>query len=259
MKKIELNREQNLIQDSQNIPLNNKPYSHLTKILEKRTKRNFLIILFGIFFFGILLVFFGPKMLIQYSLLLEKNKDQIRKNESRETLYSPPPTIISRNTATNSALFELSGTAENAEKIRIYLNSEIISTVIPNSDQSFGSTFSLKKGENIIKVKAISPSRKESPFSNTLTVLYDDTLPSLIILKPNDGETFEKTDSPILIAGKTEPDAILTINSLQAIVDNQGNFEYSLPLKDGDNEIKIITRNKFGNKTEKKINIHYSL
>ena len=61
----------------------------------------------------------------------------------------------------------------------------------------------------------------------------------------------------MIIKGKTEKEAVVTVNERQVIVGLEGNFEADYFLTEGDNEIIVVAKDKAGNKTEKTIKVKY--
>lgn len=235
------------------------PRSHLTKTLTKKAKRNIVLVIVGLLLLLGIGLTVGPKLLVQFSLLLERENSQAQQNVKETTAdYIAPPFLNSTFSATNSARLTISGTADNAEKVKVYINGKSSLTANVRSDNTFRGTVTLTEGDNSIKARSVTSHGTESSFSQSVSILYDNKAPELTLTSPSDGDSFEKDDSPITISGKSENDVVITINSFQAIIDNTGEFSYSLPLKDGGNEITITATDPAGNKTEKKVTVNYS-
>ncbi|MCH7541983.1 hypothetical protein IH981_04395, partial [Patescibacteria group bacterium] len=47
--------------------------------------------------------------------------------------------------------------------------------------------------------------------------------------------------------GKTDPDSIVLVNSIQAILDKDGNFSHVVTVTKGENEIEVRTTDEAGN------------
>jgi len=119
----------------------------------------------------------------------------------------------------------------------------------------------LNDGDNAIFAKA-TKDNKDSDSSNTLTIFYKKSAPSLTIAAPSDGQSFDKNNTTnsnqTPVSGKTDPDAKVTVNGYQAIVDDSGNYSYTMTLVNGDNHIHVEAIDLAGNKTDKDIMIKYS-
>lgn len=217
-----------------------------------------LLVALGILTVLVVLLFFGIKLLVNFSLLVEKKSDSGGINQE-QTSYMTPPILDPITAATNSASFDLSGTAGTGKYVVVYINGKQRGKADIKNDSSF--TFKdlqLDKDENDIKVKAVDDSKKESKFSPTVHVLYTTKSPTLSVDFPTDGQTYHKSDNPIKVRGKTDPDVKVTINDFWAVNDSDGNYSYNFLLKSGDNNITIVATDDAGNKTEKSLKVSYS-
>lgn len=80
-------------------------------------------------------------------------------------------------------------------------------------------------------------------------------MPELVIHEPKDNITIE--EQKINISGKTDPSAKLTINGKTIFLENNGNFSTGIDLKQGINELVIISQKKYSqeNIIEKQISV----
>ncbi|HVZ58502.1 MAG TPA: hypothetical protein VG935_02015 [Patescibacteria group bacterium] len=232
--------------------------SRVNQRLAKQTERNLFLII-GIVIIGVVLfLFFGAKLLVNFSLFVEKKSDASSQTSSADSFISIP-VLNPIDSSTNSASLDISGIAEDGSYIKLYLNGEMIKKADIKAGKSFVvHDVELTTGENDFKAKAFSDNGKESSFSEQVSITYSNKAPSLSIDFPSDGQTYHKDNNPIKVSGKTDPNIHVTVNDFWAIVDDQGNYSYNLPLKDGDNEIKVDATDDAGNKTEKTIHINYS-
>ena len=72
--------------------------------------------------------------------------------------------------------------------------------------------------------------------------------PSLSVISPLDQAVFES--STVLVLGKTDPEAKVSLNNQEVTVDSEGNFRQELRLSDGMTKIMITATSKF-NKSAK--------
>lgn len=80
------------------------------------------------------------------------------------------------------------------------------------------------------------------------TIETADDIPPVLEIEELPDITYEKD---LVIKGKTEPGATVTINDNAVKVDNDGSFTTKLTLKIGPNTIKVVAVDPAGNKTEK--------
>jgi bacillopeptidase F len=177
---------------------------------------------------------------------------------SEKPAYVAPPTLNDTFSATNSATVSLSGSSIKNAKITLFVNNAQVDTKQVNSNNTFSfDSVRLTHGDNSIKVQA-EISGVKSDFSNAISISYLNKSPELSLDTPSDGTEFHKDQKSVDIKGKTDPGIKVTVNDFWAIVDTDGNYSYTLPLHDGDNDIKVIASDDAGNKTEKDIKVKYS-
>jgi len=206
----------------------------------------------------IIVVFFGLQLLVKFSLLIGKIKSiNEAPSTNSQSEFVLTPTLNPILEATNSAKLDISGIGSTpGQTIELYVNDEKQDdTVVDNNSQFNFSGITLGLGENLIKVKA-KEKEKESQFSPTAKIVYETTPPALEIKQPTDGQTINKK-AEVVVMGKTDAEASISVNDFLPIVDSSGNFSYTLPLKEGENIIKIIAKDKAGNETSNEIKVTY--
>jgi bacillopeptidase F len=230
--------------------------SRLTERIENKTKQNIIFSVIGILIILGLLWKFGVPLFATASFMLagSKNDDTVEK----KTGYIAPPVLNATYDATNSAQVTISGSSLSDASIELFVNNAKKDTTSVDSDHSFSFTsIPLHSGENSIKAR-VNDNGQKSNFSNILTITYLNQPAQLSIDTPSDGAQFHKDDKKAEVKGKTDPGTKVTVNDFWAIVDTDGNYSYTVALKDGDNDIKVIATDAAGNKTEKQIKITYS-
>jgi len=232
--------------------------SRINQRLVKQTERNLILVIVGVIVLIVLFILFGVKLLVNFSLFIEKKSDPTTSKESTSAVMVSP--ILDPLTpATNSASIDITGTAGSGKYVSLYLNGKQLKKADVKSDNTFVfRDVSLDKGENLIKVKAFTDQENESKFSQIETISYSNKSPSLSIDFPTDGETYHKDHNPLRVSGKTDSNIRVTINDFWAMVSDDGNYYYNLPLQNGDNEITVVATDDAGNKTTKSIKISYS-
>ena len=231
--------------------------SRINQRLQKQTQRNLVFIIAGAIGILIIFLFFGIKLLVNFSLLVEKKADS--NIQQQESSFLIPPILDPITTATNSASMDISGTAGSGKYVVIYINGKQLGKADIKEENVFVfKDLTLDEGENDIKIKAVDDNKKESKFSPTVQVTYTTKSPDLTVDFPTDGQTYHKSDNPIKIRGKTDPDAKVTINDFWAVNDSDGNYSYNYLLKSGDNDLKITATDEAGNKSEKTLRVTYS-
>jgi len=231
--------------------------SRLYKRLESKSKKNILVNVILIVFIIVILAKFGIPMIINFTFFISgKTSSKIDTIQKNSVSFVAAPVLKSLPIATNSAEIVVTGEALDNQTVSLYVNNILVDQTKSESNGSFSFNVTLSEEENAIKVKSSSEDI-ESDFSKTLHISYKNSPPTLNIDNPADGETFSGEQKTISIEGKTDPLVKVTVNGYRAITDQGNNFFYNLPLKDGENIIKIIAVDGASNKTEKEIKVIY--
>ncbi len=159
------------------------------------------------------------------------------------TIISPVNSIIQGSTAT------LKGKTEKGASVTIN------GVPIPvKQDGSFETVIS-GKGEKVFDIAATDIAGNHSDKKITFTfVSQNATPPNLQIISPQDGTTVYQ--SKIVVTGKTDRGAEVTINGNSVAVTSDGTFTGTVNLDEGDNTI-VIVASKNGAKNTVKITVKY--
>lgn len=234
--------------------------SRLSNHLKRKAVQNILFVFVGFIVLVIIAVTFGTKLLVDYSLFIEKvhSNDTSSASTQQDTSFISPPTLNSLPDATNNSQTAVSGNAEKGQTVELFLNDQQVDKTSADSEGHFHFfSITLHQGQNTLKARAITNDNRKSDFSNSDLISYLKNPPTLTINQPQDGQGFDKGSSPsVNIQGQTDPGAKITVNGAWAIVDDQGNFSYLYSLKDGDNDIKVVATDAANNQTTKEFHIH---
>jgi bacillopeptidase F len=224
----------------------------------KQTERNLLLVIVGVATLLVLFVFFGVKLLVNFSLFVEKKTDSSDK-EPTKNVVMVSPILDPITSATNSASIDITGIAGSGEYVTLYINGKQLKKADVKEDNTFiFRDVELDSGDNTIKAKAFTKDNKESKFSDTESITFSNKAPSLSVDFPTDGETYHKDNNPLRVRGKTDKNIRVTINDFWAMVDDSGNYYYNLPLQNGDNQITVVATDEAGNKSTKSLKVSYS-
>jgi len=186
----------------------------MQKIEEKKSKRQAVLFSFLtlVLLAGVILL--GIPSLIKMAVFLSNLRSSGQSVEANDTVAPAPPRLQPMVEATDNAQLCLKGFAESGSTVKISQGSEEISEVLVDKDGQFTvSEITLKTGENKFKAQAVDSSGNQSKFSSTITVILDTTPPSLSISQPEEGQEFFDEEKEILIAGETEANVNLRVNS----------------------------------------------
>lgn len=230
--------------------------SRLSRRSEQKIKKNLILSVLGIFLTILFAFKFGIPLLVNLSLFLSgsRGKEDVK---IQNPLFIASPVLNSIPEATASADIIISGIALKKQTINLYINGDLIDKSDTDDNGKFIFRETLVSGENTINAKAIV-NQNESAYSNTITIVYKNALPSLKIISPSDAQSFTKDQNTVNVNGSTDTDVKVTVNGFWAITDTNGNFSYNLPLQNGENKIRITAADIAGNRKEIEIKVTYS-
>lgn len=220
---------------------------------EKQSKKTLFLSILGILIIFAVIFKFGIPLLIGFSTIISgSNNSETSQKESISFVSSPFLDAVVD--ATNSADLKIKGEASSKIKVELYLNGGLEESDTSDAKGDFSFSIKLIEGSNTIKARAVKDDKKSS-FSKEQTIYYVKGAPQLVIDYPADGEKFSKEKKVITVSGHTNIICEVTVNGFMAATDDENNFSYNLPLKEGDNEIKVIAVDDAGNSSEKTIKI----
>lgn len=231
--------------------------SRLSRRMEQKTKKNFMLNVLGTILIIFFVLKFGIPLLVNLSLFLSGSKNNQEQSKIQDPSFIAPPILNSFPEATSSADIVISGIAAKNQTINLYINDNLIDKTTTKDNGSFSFKETISAGENIIKAKAVVR-EKESEFSNPITTAFKSAPPFLNVSSPTDGQSFSKDQNVTEVKGTTDADVKITVNGFWAIVDDSGNFSYNLPLQNGENKIRISATDMAGNTNEKGVKVTYS-
>lgn len=237
---------------------NSNTYSRKVKVEENRNKKKTLWFGFLTIVVLVLFFFYGFNALARLAVFLGDLKKGSQPVESNDTTPPIPPRFEPLPKATNNKELEIKGSTEPGATIELSVNGKV-NELLANSDGEFRFTADLKSGENIISAYSQDNAGNKSNETETQTVALDTDAPSLETTKPQDGALFYGSkDRQLVIEGKTEERANVSVNGRHVVVEGSGNFTFLMTLTEGENKLDIKATDAAGNITEKTITVTYS-
>lgn len=182
--------------------------------------------------------------------------------ELNESLNVPVLRELSKST--NDKIVELSGTAKDLNKVRIFLNDVLLDTV-KVEDGKFEYDWEIEdEGIYSISLDGLKgfPRQKRSNISEITFLTVDWTAPSSNMSLEY---TEEVTKDTFTVVGIVDPNTTLILKrgtkSYEGISDEDGNVEIEVELSDeGKNVFSLLLRDEAGNETipDEKIRVTYS-
>lgn len=230
--------------------------SRLQRYEEKKERRRIALAFVGIFAIVIFFLIFGMKILVAFSLGIDKIRGTTPVTSEQTSVILIPPELDPVSVATNSAEIVVSGRAKDAKTVILFVNGEETVKTDVKEDGTFRITkVGLTKGSNSIAAKTSDDKGNTSVFSEALIVTYKKGDPKLDVSAPTDGTEVSGDKAVVTVSGTTDPDNTLRINDRLVVVKTDGSFSYDFPLKEGDQTLTIIAKDSAGNeiKVERKV------
>jgi len=234
-----------------------RKFSRLTRKQESKSIKLAFFYGFLTFLLALGVVFFGIPLLIKLAVFLGNVRSSSLPVETQDQVPPSPPIFTTNFEATSSSRMTLAGYAEPGSSVLISLNGLQKEEIVADSEGLFKTEMNLSQGANKIEAMAKDQAGNESAPSNQLEITFDNEPPELELTFPEE-ERATVHEEKINLTGNTEPEATLSINEKLVIIGREGNFEYPISLKEGDNEISLNVEDRAGNKTEKMVTINYS-
>ncbi|HUD19657.1 MAG TPA: cadherin-like beta sandwich domain-containing protein [Patescibacteria group bacterium] len=233
-------------------------YSRYSRIEDKKQRRRLLLAVVGSITIVALLVIFGVKLIVGFSILVENLKGSSPAPIPQSQALVLPPTLDPLPMATNSGELALTGMGKQGLTAIIYVNAVEVDRLTVAKNGTFSTPLSLQDGTNSISAKLTDNKGNTSDLSNFLTTLIKKSAPTLTINTPDDNATVTGDSNLVTVSGKTDDNTTVTINGRLAVVESDNSFSYQYPLNDGDNTLAITATDQAGNstKTERKVTYH---
>ncbi len=235
-----------------------RSYSRQAVTEERRNVRkagNFVLLTIGAI---ILLFFLGIPLLGRFTAFVSDLGKSNKSITSTDKTPPAPPAFDNFSEFTNQTKLTLNGRSESGAQVKITFNGEE-TEVIADKDGKFSFNFDLQKGENGFSAVATDSAGNVSQRTKTFTITFDNDAPDLTVDKPADGAQFYgSSQRQIVIEGKTDPTAELTINDRVIALDSEGKFQFATTLSEGSNTFNLKSVDAAGNKTEKSLTVSFN-
>jgi len=221
--------------------------SRLKRVEEKRAKRQIATLITASTILLFILIFLGPRILVEISLLFSNRQDS--NIISQEDTNPPfPPTIESLPNATNTNNITISGYGEPETILTFYINEQKVKETTIDTKGNFTLNTKLTKGKNTLYATSTDKAGNTSDASSIYKISYLSNPPKLEVIEPQDNETVSQES--IEIKGITILGAQVTINDRFVSVDEDGTFKFSFKINEGENTIILVAIDQAGNIAE---------
>jgi len=232
--------------------------SRLRRVEDKKASKRIAMALIGMAGLLVFLALFGVKILIGFSLLVDRMRGGSTPVTQQQSLVLPP-VLDPLPEATKEEKLDIHGKGTPKTQAIVYLNDTEYKKVPVADDGTFTVTgMSVDPGSITISAKLIDDKDNVSELSNVITTTVDRTAPKLTIDKPEENTTINDGTHKVLVNGITEDATKITINGRIVVMKTDGSFSYSMPLNDGENKLKITAHDPAGNETSVERTVTYT-
>lgn len=232
-------------------------YSRRSRVEERSARHRIAIGLIGSIALLVFIALFGLKLLIGFSLLVDRIRGGSNQQSPQQALLQPP-VLNHLPEATNSATLTINGTGTAKMQVVVYVNdAEYKRLAIPDNGTFQVADIPVTEGKMTMSAKLLDAKNTLSDLSNVVTTTIDRTPPKLEISSPADNATVNDGTHKVTITGITDEDMRLTITGRIVVLKADGSFSYSMPLNDGPNKLEVISTDAAGNTTTIVRNVTY--
>lgn len=227
------------------------PYSRLSRLEERKDKRRLTLAIGGIIAIIVLVIIFGVKILIGFSVFVDKLKGATPTPTAQNQQVLLPPTLDPPFESTNTATISVTGKGQPNLTLIVYLNDAQFKKMSIPTDGNFSiNNIPLSDGVNTISAKLSDDKQATSDLSNVVTVTYGNKPPALDVSTPSDNTNVSGDPNTVIVTGTTDDNVAISINDRLVVIKSDNSFSYNYPLNDGDNILTIVATDTAGNQTK---------
>ena len=238
----------------------NQPVSaRRAKIKEDQAKRQlFLAVIGTVILCVVFLVFVMPNLFAFVARLARRGGSPVS-NQSGDTIPPQRPILTPIPKFSNQTNLEIVGFTEPKATVHLYVDNAEKNVTPANDDGQFTFTLTLEPGEHEIWMLAEDESGNISAESERSLITIDTTIPTLTISQPENGAVFTlPREKALTVKGTVSEKSQVRVNNSLVSTSETGEFQTTLQLANGQNEITITATDQAGNVSEeKKITVEY--
>lgn len=225
---------------------------------EERKNIRQAILLISLAILSILFLFYvGIPLVAKFTAYLNSIRETSN-DISNDNTPPAPPKFDSFSDYTNQKKFDIKGTAEPGSTIKLTFNGEEKEN-ITGRDGNFSFNVDLNSSTNSFSAIAIDQAGNKSQETKEYKITFDEKPPELSVTKPENGASmFGVTQRQLTIEGTTDPETNITINDRFVTVADDGNFQFTTTMSEGENTYNVKATDQAGNITEKSLSVSFT-
>ncbi|OGG11068.1 hypothetical protein A2Z00_01645 [Candidatus Gottesmanbacteria bacterium RBG_13_45_10] len=233
-------------------------FSRFGRLEERRQKHRLVLALAGSVAIIIFIAVFGLKLLIGFSLFVDRIKGSPPTSQTTQRTVILPPTLDPLPAATNSASIRVTGVGKPSLTLIVYVNgTEAKKLTVPSKGTFSVGSLPIIEGQNTISAKLVDTKGNTSDLSNIISIMIKNKAPLLEVTSPSDNSSVQGDTNTVTVSGKTDDDVTVTVNDRMVVIKSDNTFTYAYPLNSGDNKLKIVAKDEAGNQTTIERSVKY--
>ena len=235
-----------------------RAFSRLASVEERKNKRGALIFIVLTIAALLLLFFKGIPLLGNFAGFVSEIGKSTKPIVSSDTTPPAPPRFDTIPDFTNQKKIDLKGNSEPGATVKLTFNGSEQES-LTDKDGQFAFSKILSIGENNFSAIAVDPAGNISQKNKDYKIVFDNKPPTLTVDSPADGAQFlGSKERQITIEGTSEPNTQITVNDRIVAGDDNGKFQYTITLNDGENKFTVKSIDQAGNTTETALTLNFS-
>jgi len=231
--------------------------ARFSRLEERRERRRLTYSLIGSVLIITFLIIFGEKLLVSFSLFVDRIRGTSPQPQVEET-FIIAPNLDPVPEATNSGVMPVTGSGAPGSTVILYLNGTEYKKTTAEEDGTFAfPTVRLAEGDNTITAKTAGDNDAMSDTSNELRISLKREGPLLEVTSPEPSSTISGADNTVNAMGQTEEDVSVTVNGRFVLVKPDGTFSMKMTLSEGDNLLTFVATDEAGNQTTVERHVTY--
>ena len=176
---------------------------------------------------------------------------------TEEALPPQIPQFSAPVEATSSAEMTLSGFTSGKATVYIINNRSEAESADADDAGNFTTVITLEQGENRISAYAKS-GELESDVSREFTTVFDNQKPEIEVTEPTENQSIQgKANQNTKIKGKTKPGSRVYLNDRLIFIQDDGTFDTTHRLENGQNSLSFKVIDRAGNEAEKVVSVSF--
>lgn len=235
-----------------------RAYSRLASVEERKNTRKAILFIFLTVAAGVLLFFVGLPILGNFAAFVSEIGKSTKPITTNDKTPPGPPRFANFPDFTNQTVFTLNGNVEPGATVKLTFNGSE-QDALADKDGKFSFDLPLSSGENDFWAVAVDPAGNISQKTTVYKIVFDNKPPALTIDTPANGAQFlGSKQRQVTIQGTTDVGCQVTANDRIVAVDDNGKFQYTTTLSDGENKFVFKSTDQAGNTTEVDLTLNFT-